>query len=490
MNSFLFLLSIVVHAQQSPSIFVDKFDVTKSYRTNVCDRQRQVWNGSLPFPDALRGLNLSVVLTDYQYGTAEDEYFSLLNGTIREVYPGLLAIIMDEVATRAGFSWRNSFGTYSPLDSTSDGNKTWTDILLWAVEVFDIAGEKWGRSLTRISSGVSFPTGWYDSSATLVERLADSEQEKKIVNIWSFLKPFTYLVWLAILCYVVITGSVYWLLEMMDGNTDEDLRHAKPLVCIYHFAMVFTGHFGIRPKSNGAQIVAFSWTFWTLIVVSAYTANMASFLVSPTVKVYRIDSVATAIRRSSSVCVLKGAVVESVLKARYTNLKLVGKETYEEIFAALDSQNKECDAAALEANDLRLNQHNKLFNRDCSLSSNERPQVRISAGMAMAIDTGRFRCTSLISAVLDYHLQQMIYDGFVEEAWARHLRRIATVKCEVPLRNVGSSSDETFSLGLNDVGGIFILHLIISSAALMLGFYRFSRASSHCAMITHASEGT
>jgi hypothetical protein len=52
---------------------------------------------------------------------------------------------MDEVALRARFSWQNSFGTYSPLDSNSDGNKTWTDILLWAVEVFDIAGEKWGR---------------------------------------------------------------------------------------------------------------------------------------------------------------------------------------------------------------------------------------------------------------------------------------------------------------------------------------------------------
>ena len=196
-------------------------------------------------------------------------------------------------------------------------------------------------------------------------------------------------------------------------------------------------------------------------------------------KCFRIDSVATAIRKNASICVLKGAVVESVLKTRYSNLKLVGKETYAEIFAALNSQNNECDSAALEANDIRLNQHNKLFNGDCSLSSNERAQVRISAGMATAIDTGRFRCTSLINAVLDYHLQQMIYDGFVEEAWTRHLRRIATVKCEVPSGNVGSSFEETFSLGLNDVGGIFILHLILSSAAVILGLYRFYGAQSN-----------
>ena len=127
-------------------------------------------------------------------------------------------------------------------------------------------------------------------------------------------------------------------------------------------------------------------------------------------------------------CAQKGCVVESVLMAPYSKLKLIGKATHAESFAAMDSQNNQSDSVALEANDIQLNQHNKLSNRDCSLSSNERAQVRISVRMATAIDTGRFRCTSLISAVLDYHLHQMICDGFVEEAWTRHLRRTATVK--------------------------------------------------------------
>jgi hypothetical protein len=114
--------------------------------------------------------------------------------------------------------------------------------------------------------------------------------------------------------------------------------------------------------------------------------------------------------------------------APYSKLNLVRKETHAEIFAVMDSQNNQCDSAALEENDIQLNQNNKLFNRDCSLSSNELAQVRITASMATAIDTGRFRCTSLISEILDYHLQQMIYDVFVEETWTRHLRQLATVK--------------------------------------------------------------
>jgi hypothetical protein len=61
------------------------------------------------------GLNLTVVLTDYQYGNAENGFFSLVDGKIREDYPGLFGVMIDKVARRAGFEWRNSFGTYSPL---------------------------------------------------------------------------------------------------------------------------------------------------------------------------------------------------------------------------------------------------------------------------------------------------------------------------------------------------------------------------------------
>jgi chemotaxis response regulator CheB len=45
------------------------------------------------------------------------------------------------------------------------------------------------------------------------------------------------------------------------------------------------------------------------------TASMPSFLVSPSVNVFLIDSIATVIRKNASMCVLKGAVVDSVLMA-------------------------------------------------------------------------------------------------------------------------------------------------------------------------------
>jgi Ligand-gated ion channel len=479
----LFIVAILsfVHGQQSPTIFVDKFDTSKIFRTNVCDRQRQIWNGSIAFADALRGLNLTVVLTDYQYGNAEDEFFSLVDGKISEDYPGLFGVMIDEVARRAGFEWRNSFGTYSPLDIEKDVNKTWTDILLWGVEVFDISVEVWGKSLARQALGVSFPTGWYDSSATFVEHITESEQVQKVVNIWAFLDPFSYSVWLAIMGFILITGLVLWLLEYMDIEADELLLHDNPLLCIFHTAIVFTGHLGTRPRSHGARILSLSWTFWALIVISAYTANLASYMVSPQVAVFHINSVQAALELNASVCVQQGAVVESILKVKYPELKLIGKQTESEIFDALrlDTKNGGCDAAVHQLNSVRVYERNKLVNYDCALSSDLQVAENIPAGMATSLDTGRFRCTSLISAVLDFYLLEMLNDGFVEEAWIKHMSRVGTIECLSAPLMVGIGLDDGFSLRLQDVGGVFIFHFMMSVLSLLVALVQYFRSSSN-----------
>jgi Ligand-gated ion channel len=474
----LFTVSIrsFVHGQQSPSIFVDKFDTSKSFRTNVCDRQRQIWNGSIAFADALRGLNLTVVLTDYQYGNSEDEFFSLVDGKISEDYPGLFGVMIDEVARRAGFEWRNSFGTYSPLDIEKDVNKTWTDILLWGVEVFDISVEVWGKSLARQALGVSFPTGWYDSSATFVEHIAESEQLKKVVNIWAFLDPFSYSVWLAIMAFIVVTGLVYWLLECLDVDADELLLHKNPLLCIYYSAIVFTGHLRNRPSTHGARMLSLSWNFWAVIVVSAYTANLASYLVSSQTEVFHINSVDTALILNASLCVQQGAIVETVLKARYPELILIGKETESQIFDALrkDTKNGGCDAAVHQLNSVRIYEKSRLENYDCAISSDLNVVVRIPAGMATIIDTGLHQCTSLISSILDFHLLEMIQDGFVEQAWRKHMARVETIECLTPPIKGGVGFDETLPLSLEDVGGVFLLHIILSLSALIFAVIQLS----------------
>ncbi|KAI2504707.1 ionotropic glutamate receptor [Fragilaria crotonensis] len=463
-------------SQQSPSIFVQKFNTSVSYRTNVCERQRLLWNGSLSLSEALKGLNLSVVLTDYQLGTTEDAFFSLKDGKIDESNPGLFAVILDEVARRAGFEWRNSFAAASPLNPKVDGNKTWTDILLWGVTVFDISQEVWGKSVARLSLGISFPAGWYDSSAVLAEHFQQN-QVTETVNIWAFLDPFSWSVWVAICVFVVLTGLIYWFLEYLDVDADDSDGVNSPWSNIFLAATSFTGHYAFEPNSHATRLLGFSVTFWALIVIAAYTANLASFLVAPQTTYFRVSTIAEAIEKNAAVCVQAGAVVESLLKARYPELKLVPKITENEVFTALRIKPKDggCDTAAHQLNSVRMFQRTKDVNYDCTISSGLDVQIVIPAGMATAIDTGRYRCTSLISHVLDYYLSEMLADGFVENAWKDHLNRIATIECVAePQRGAGASgSDDTFSLSLEDVGGIFVLHAMLSAAAVALAVAQF-----------------
>lgn len=147
----LLLVSLTIHGQESPFVSVEKFDPNvPSFRTDVCERQQRVIKGSLNLTDALQGLELSVAITNYPFAN-ENKFFTLENNEIPEP-AGLFAVLLDEVARRGNFTWRNSFAAIDPLNG-SDVNKTWTDLLLWEVQYFDIAADYWARSSERMARG-------------------------------------------------------------------------------------------------------------------------------------------------------------------------------------------------------------------------------------------------------------------------------------------------------------------------------------------------
>jgi hypothetical protein len=154
-------VQLVVGAQELPFVSVPKFETFDSsqprgYRTDVCDRQYQLIVGNVTLKKALEGLDLTVAITNYPSPT-ENELFSLdpVTGGIKEGDdPGLFVVLLDEVARRAGFRWRNSYVAIDPLTADVDGNKTWTDLLQWEVNHFDIAADYWARSQERMAMGV------------------------------------------------------------------------------------------------------------------------------------------------------------------------------------------------------------------------------------------------------------------------------------------------------------------------------------------------
>ena len=84
-----------------------------------------MYNDEIRLADALRGLNLSVAITQYTR-PYEDKFFNLdAEGRVPLENPGLFVLIMDELASRAGFNWRNQFAAIEAIDLTVS-NRTWS----------------------------------------------------------------------------------------------------------------------------------------------------------------------------------------------------------------------------------------------------------------------------------------------------------------------------------------------------------------------------
>ena len=461
-------------AQEYPLYDTPKFDYGTSHRTNVCSRSKLLLNDTITdVKDALRGLELSVILVDYQ-GTGDGALFSLdSDGKIPEVDPGLFVVLLDELASRAGFTWRDSFGTHSPLNSTTDGNQTWTDILVWATDTYDISVDYWSKLASRLNMGVSFPEGWYDSSIVLVERVQrrSSSSQKSSFDLWNFLRPFDIYVWLLIAASVIVTGLLYWFLEKINSEADARSLDTRPLSSIFLSAIVFTTHFEFRPNTSAAMLLSWSWTFWSLIVAAAYTANLAAFLSftgqeKPHVFYASLDQV---VRREVPMCVNRYSAQDTYITENYPNANLIRIGDEEELFKAL--REKRCDVVATQR--FVFEQFSRrAVNSDCLLRTSGIAQSIVSGGFATAVDSGTY-CSSLISHTIDIHFIEMRADGFIENAWNEYLKRTTDFQCQA-LAEAEKDDDlddvDNQRLDVRDMGGIFCFHFILCAIAYLLAF--------------------
>jgi hypothetical protein len=136
------LLLVLADAQEKPSLYMPQYTFDVSYRQNVAGRHDRSYNGTFELRDALGGFEINSHSRSGEYFHLDD------NGTIDEEDPSLVADMLDELANRGSFTWRNSFAvTNGPGE-----NRTWTE-LAGGVEAYD---------------GIGFPEGFLDSSFILV----------------------------------------------------------------------------------------------------------------------------------------------------------------------------------------------------------------------------------------------------------------------------------------------------------------------------------
>ncbi len=428
------------------------FNYTFNHKGNWCSKQAAVLDDKVPLGLALAGETLKVAIP------RESEFINYLpdGSTIDDNAPGLIIEFLQEIANRGEFSWE--FGFHNRTFDLE--GYTMTDLLEWLTQNFDVAGSWWSEISARVHRSVTFPKGWYDNSIIIIGRKKDENKFK----IFSWAGPFSDDVWVLLFVTLLVTGFLYFALEkgfsMPSKIRVSELSNINKDIMqyIYRSFVCFSGHMDLRAQTKPGQLISFSLSFFAMLMLSAYTANLASFLVSQNSLQVEVNTVGDIVARGLSMCVLNAAKKEDIL-SEFPQAIFVDKESEADAYIGL--LNGECDYAISSVSGWAISQNDQNTNTDCSLDRIGRVYKTAQAGFAMQSDAG-VHCTSLIREVFHHHMLDMYDIGFVQDKWDEHVKRTATLTCS------GSSSvGEMTTLTLTNLGGIFILHLILIVLAII-----------------------
>lgn len=455
---YLLLLLIPALAQQGPTYRTPLLDYSVSHRQSVCDRQQLLHNGNITLREALQGMELRPLL-----GFGNISSLQLQTEFIPETNPGLIVELLDEIGRRAEFTWRDSFGIVDYTDRSKGSN--FDDLLDWSVRTYDIAAAQWARTLSRINRGISFPDGWYDGSVIMV---GIQDTSSSSLNVWSFLEPFTAGVWVMIGVTILISGLIYWWMEWFNEDSDRQELGNKPTETIFFAALAFTGEPNFQPSTDFARIFVISLAFWCLLTSSAYTANLASFLVTQNTPSLRVESVGDAVKAGLSMCVFAGTMPDISVSEAHPGAKLVRKDIEDDVF--LGVADGECDLAITSVGSWDRYRGRSLVNANCNLAWVGRIFRFSEGGFATRGDSGTL-CTNLVRDAFNLHLLEMEQEGFIEKAWERELERTSDIDCDASGSSDNTENDDSSQLGLQDMGGLFIIHYGLSVLAILMALY-------------------
>ncbi|CAB9513194.1 receptor subunit 1 [Seminavis robusta] len=368
----------------------------KSHRQDVCDRYEKYRAGEIELKDALSGISLRPVFVSYE---GDDEYIDSIN-------PGITVELLDLVAERANFTWRKSFGV---TEDAGKYNMTWTELLLWHIENYDISIEGWDHSVERMEHGVTYTEPWSDSSIILIDRRRNL-RESNAVDPFNRTKPFEPAVWGMIALTVFLSALVYQLVEYLNGEREDRSLYQWFSDNLYLSFLNFSQNFEYAPTSLAGRIFGVSMTFWALVIMATYTANLASLFVDSRIEPVLVDSMEAAVVYNYGVCTVENTNLDFYIRDTYSKARRETRVDDSEVFKSL--RNGECDLAATYASVWQKVQVIEEYNPQCDLVWVGEKIKSIKSGFAVVADAGD-KCSSLVRHVVNLFLVEIVEEGIL-----------------------------------------------------------------------------
>ncbi len=439
--------------QQVPLFDVPLTETNATVRTNFCDIHRKIERGETLLRHALKDMNLRVGLFRYQLDKE--------TGAIAEVDPPIGIKMLDEIARRGQFKWRDSFGV---VDSPGE-NQTWGEVLDWSVDTYDLNGDWFLRTTDRLADGILFPEKWYDGSLIMVRKQAEADDSFS----WrAFMKPFSTGVWVLIVITTVISGLVYYLNEYIGCDGDTSKMEVNMQESVFQSFLNATGQYIFDPREPGNRAIAVSTCLLFLVVLASYTANLASFLVIRNTPDLVINDIQDVVKNDLRVCVWRSTTSETFMRDRYDTARLVQKDSLLDSYLGLD--NDDCDVVLTTIGTWETRKGDIVYNKDCRKEWVGRVVQHNDAGFSLR-DSVEL-CSSMLRDAISLHLLEMKRDKTYDTIWNTYRAKSVTNNCE-DIENSEDNGFDSIQLTVMNVGGIFIVHGVI--LVIGIAFTLFSK---------------
>lgn len=254
------------------------------------------------------------------------------------------------------------------------------------------------------------PLGLLDATPSMVVRV-----QKESPSLWAalttFLQPVTPDFCVTLLAVAFATAAVMMWLETSctpaeEGQEPELSNSASGLVKSVWLALCqFTGGGGYNPCTTWGRLTVFSWSFVVLVVVAAYTANMATFLIVKETTSRPLSGLLQARSKRVTLCIHQ-------LDGVYERVNVYGKGAFKyydthgfskaEMRQAMSQ--KKCAAYVGPAYGVDLMLRKEEFNHGCRFGKVGEPIMEGWAGWMISI---RGKCSATLLGAMSAILKQL-----------------------------------------------------------------------------------
>ncbi|XP_018578369.1 glutamate receptor ionotropic, kainate 2-like isoform X2 [Anoplophora glabripennis] len=389
-------------------------------------------------------------------------------------FEGFCIDLLKEIASMVSFEYRIVLvpdGKYGAFDFETG---EWNGIVRQLMDKkADLAVGSMTINYAR-ESVIDFTKPFMNLGISILFKVPESQQAR----LFSFMNPLAMDIWLYVLsAYVLVSITMFVVARFSPYEwhnphpceIDNDLvKNQFSLANSFWFTIGTLMQQGsdLNPKATSTRIVGGIWWFFTLIIISSYTANLAAFLT--------VERMITPIENAEDLAgqtEIPYGTLESGSTMTFFRDSMI--ETYKKMWRFMENRKPSVFVSTYEEGIQRVLQGNYAFlmestmldfivQRDCNLT--QIGGLLDSKGYGIATPMGSPWRDKISLAILELQEKgeiQMLYDK-----WWKNTGETCT-------RNEKGKESKANSLGVDNIGGVFVVLLCGLAFAVIIAIFEF-----------------